>query len=278
MLKRFLSRSIPILAAVSLNLFINIAYADPIWIPGNEQAYADIEIVRPVFKNNLLSDPTGLAVFVTLRALSESKAALVFEIPYATTTYDNYFLGNNFGQETESSFGNMFTGIQIRTEGSRLSSEFGIRFPTASDNNIFANSTGILADFDRVDAFITDWISLKAIFSFDIGTGNGFCGRIRSGLTHFFHIGKETPSTTREAHFLYSAHLWYSLRNMNFGGGISGIKNLTPDDSEGQYGFMASYRYRFIKPGVHVRFPLTKGLDQVLNFVFGFNIQILPGW
>lgn len=274
-LKRLLSRSVPILAAAaSLILYTKIAYADPIWIPGNEQAYADIEIVRPVFEDNLLSEPSAAAVFVTFRTLSKARAALVLEIPYTRTTYNYYYGGEYFVKKTESSQGNMYLGMQDRISRNLLV-EFGIRLPTASDVDIFANATGILSDYDRLDAFVPDWYSVRGIINILLGR-LGLSARIRLGLSHFFKIRSKVPSGKRKSNFLYSAHLWYETGNVSFGGGFSGVRDNEESDTEGQIGLTAAYRFGFVKPGVQVRFPLTKGIDQSVNYIYGFFIQILP--
>jgi hypothetical protein len=252
---------------------VDSATADMIWTSMDDSLFISVEYANSNFKENTQLVWPSYAVFATMRAHLDLGPAFIVELPYAKSTSNGPFPpGSNLFKSGQAAFGNFYGGIQTRLKNNLLW-EIGCRLPTASDDHIRSNLSGILADYDRIDAFIADWMSIRVIANY-VPRLDRFSMRTRIGLSHFFNISKNDPAPDKEAHLLYSAHLWHNVENFHFGVGASGVRDLSRSDSEGQYGFMAAYTYEFVKATVFLRFPLTKALNRENDYVSGFSVQI----
>lgn len=248
--------------------------AQSIWNDRGDLNSVTMELSKPKFERSGFS---GLAAFLTLQMAVSDRALLVVELPYAHS-HREYYSGSG---RSDDAIGNIYLGVEIRPEDSPKSGEFGIRLPTASRDDYSANSAGVMADHDRLEAFFVDWLVINGRYNYRPQYEDGFATRFHIGPSILLYTGEGTSSSHGDVYLHYSLQPWYKAEKTSFGVGLSGVTMVSagnPFSSKGtefQIGLAAVYDGSRVRPGVNLRLPLTDYLDNSLHFVFSFNLQFL---
>jgi hypothetical protein len=262
------------IAAVTLAILPAKPYAQSIWNDRGGLNSVTLELSKPKFERSGFS---GLAAFLTLQMALTDRALLVAELPYAHSRREYY----SESGRTDDAIGNIYLGAEIRPEDSPGSGEFGIRLPTASTDHYPANSAGMLADHDRLEAFLVDRLVISGRYNYRPQYEDGFATRFHIGPSILVYTGEENRSSHGEVYLHYSVQPWYKAEKISFGVGLSGAMNVSAGNpfsghsTEFQIGLAAVYDAGRVRPGVNLRLPLTDYLDDSLDFVFSFSLQFL---
>ena len=241
-------------------------FSQSLLLPHDEN-YFGIELLKPDFDGDEVSFES-FTLFATLRHLIHDDIAIVIEAPFST--YD----ARSF--DSEIATGNLYAGLERRKPGRPYSWEFGIRFPTAPDNNGSARLVGVLSDVNRWEGFFNDLLVFVggASVRYVNPPGFGFRGRIAQTLWIPTEIGDV------DLFGLYSAHFFYLGEQVEFTGGLSGRILLTEDNLDigertfHQLDLAGVFRATQTWTGVHIRVPLDEGLVDIVNIVFGFQLGV----
>jgi len=220
--------------------------------------------------------------------LPSGEFAFIFEVPMAI--YDEKDFQSVFGPITfdaQIMIGNPLVAMEFRSSGNGLGGYgwFGIRPPIVSEDNDDAQLYGLLTDFDRLDAFLTNYVSILG--------GGGWRGELSKSADgsiqfHFGLSGLELLATENyvESEFFlkYHAQFWYIMSQFSYYIGYNGVALVSDGDldlgerTESQLTLGVRGNFGQVSPGAFIRFPLEKDLNDILSFVGGVNLLInLPG-
>lgn len=248
--------------------------AQSIWNNRDFLNSVTLELSKPKFEYSRIS---GLAAFLTLQMAPTDRTLFVVEFPYAYSSNKYYFEPGR----SDVALGNIYLGVEIRPEDSPKSGEFGIRMPTASRDHRRANSAGMMADYDRLEAFLVDWLVINGGYNYRPQNDNGFATRFHIGPSILVYTGEGNSGGHRDVYLHFSVQPWYKAEKISFGVGLSGVMMLgagspfSGNGTELQIGLAAVYDGGRVRPGVNLRLPLTDYLDDSLDFVFTVSLQFL---
>lgn len=248
-------------------------YAQSIWNDRGGLNSVTLELSKPKFESSRFS---GLAAFLTLQMALTDRTLFVVELPYAHSRSEYY----NESGRSDNAIGNIYLGVEIRPEDSPRSGEFGIRLPTASRDDYSANYAGIVADHDRLEAFLADWLIINARYIYRPQYKDGFATRFHLGPSILVYTGEGDRASSSEVYLHYSVQPWFKAEKTSFGAGFSGVMLLTGGNpfsgknTEIQIGLAVVYDAGRVRPGVNLRLPVSDYLDDSLDFVYSFSLQM----
>jgi hypothetical protein len=253
-----------VILALSQELF-----AQPVYFGDSPISTFGFEIRKPDFENNLVS---GAGVFLNFEPRVWEKAKLLIEIPL---TFYNRDATAFLEEESETALGNLFFGIRTLPVSAPTYFECGMRLPTSEEDDGNALSAGMLADYPRLDAFMPDYFALKAALGHKTWAGEDLSARFKIGPMLFLETS-DNPTVEDEFAVNYGGHLLYISEVVNFGGGLSGITLLTEEDdnTEIQFDLSLSLNAERFRPGIEFYFPLTDNLDDAVEYIIGFGLEI----
>jgi hypothetical protein len=264
------------LVAVSLG---NSLQAQSIWIDRSARTSFAIEYLKPSFHEGYLAG--SMAAFMSAHTRVSPNAAFIVELPYAHSNEGGgYYYGYGDGDQ-EDAVGNLYIGAEILSNDGRFSSEFGIRLPTAPEESWEAKQVGYLTDFDHLEAFLHDWITISMVGNLHYNYNNGYVGRLRLGPSIVLPTGDLSGEDT-EVMLHYSYQIWHESDRARIGAGITGVWSLTNEDEdlfsgeniEHQFTVAANLKCGTVCPGLLLRMPLSKDLSTIYDYVLGLNVQV----
>jgi len=168
-----------------------------------------------------------------------------------------------------------------------FSLELGTRLPlTTADDESFADVVAFLADVQRGEAFVEDFVPVIASATYRMDPAPGWSVEGRGGVSSLFYTGDDDDQDNIT--FLdYGVFGSYSLtlksqlaQSVRFGAGILGRWDVS--ESEGsfsenslhQVGLTADLGMRRVRPGLSLRVPVEKDYREVLRTSVGFYLQV----
>ena len=169
-MKQRKTRLIPILM-----LFLIVAgnlpcLAQSDWIEQQSETHITLELMRP--QSEYLDDegPFHMVIFLSGAYKFHDMLSLAIELP--ATSVDFSFSEWIFTHDEEKFlFGNPYIGLHIGGECNRLSGAIGYRIPTFSSKHYWSYGSGVVADFDRFEAFRVEmgFLTTRAYYRLPLG-------------------------------------------------------------------------------------------------------------
>ena len=235
------------------------------WTERGSRPSIALEVQKPSFADGDFSFATG-AAFLSAR-VPAGHIVLIGELPAA------------FGSISDASstvIGNPYLGLE--TGGTEVVGELGMRLPIAnvSGDDDFATGVGVFSDFDRLEAFTEDLMSVRAAVRFDRrdAGGFGFGGTMAPALF--------IPTNDGDAELFvgYAARASYAWAGASVGAEFSGRLLVTEGDlnfgerTVHQVALGAGVDLGPWRPGAYFRLPLDRDLTDTVNHVFGLSLAL----
>ncbi|MCI0404699.1 MAG: hypothetical protein L0209_01270, partial [candidate division Zixibacteria bacterium] len=220
-------------------------------------------------------------------AFTENFAA-VAELPFAhggvetlefTGNFDS--LGNPIfasGTESDNVLGNPYLGVEFHFPNSSFSMELGGRPPLGSlgitEEGELSSFLAFFTDYDRFEAFFPDLVFATWKVGLSHTSPTGLITRFRLGPSFMASTAGGEPELFAD----YSAQGGYQGNTFTFWTGLTGRAILTEGDlsfgerTVHQFGLSGHFTAGRFIPGLLLRLPMDADLDDVLDFVFGFNV------
>jgi hypothetical protein len=248
--------------------------AQSIWLDRRHDKTVGLEVLIPDFKTEDGGGVSGWALFIALRAPLSDQLRFAGELPFVHANLESgsFF----FRSGSQNSFGNPYLGLEIGRQGSLVFGEIGVRVPLASEDNFGAALVGVITDFDRIEAFLPNVVSIAGMLNVHQVGQTGFALRLRGGPA----LAISTEGNDTELLIGYSAQAGYETEAVSILGGVTGRANMTEENADfgersvHQIGFNASLGLGKVRPGVHFRLPLDDDLKESLDFVFGLHLGV----
>jgi hypothetical protein len=247
--------------------------AQSIWLEpyGDRELY--LEILKPQFDAGNLGFLTT-NWYLTGRLTVSEKLALVAELPFAYAEADAEI---DLFDVSDATIGNPYLGVELHSVSSGLFGELGLRIPLAAQRNA-GTLTGLLTDFvDRTEAFLPDVLTLQGALNYGLRLPSGFGARFRAGSVVWLDVGDGAADT--EVSIVYSGQAWYDAGAVVAGGGLSGRWVVTAEGDLGettvhQLVMLTDVRLGQFRPGIQLRIPIDKDLNDALDLVFGLKLAL----
>lgn len=278
-----------ICTVVLFGLWTGLVLAQSPWLNDTRTSSISLEWDKPIFDDRTFErkDVTAVssAMFLTGHVKITENFLFVGELPISHFGYKN---GNPFGGEDNSTMlGNIYAGgiynVDLRNPDNHLFVELGVRFPTArTPDNIewFGNFTGQKSEAsDRMEAFQWDTWSVPLIGNFITPVSGPFALKVRLGTVYCI-FADDLKDLENDLHLVYGLTGLYRDSNVEAHLGFSGRNTYVGNDpdffEEGFTQLRAGVALPFgnIVPGVFVRKPLGENFNRLVNFSYGFNIEI----
>jgi hypothetical protein len=266
---------------IVLLLLSSAATAQNIWTSERGGSVVTLEYLRPAFKNNTTPELTVQTFTLSGRIQLPSGDILKIELPYAMATRDDYTI-SNFGFNytipgfSSKSVGNLYTGIEFRSEESTSSLDLGLRLPMTSDKEI-APLMAISTDVDRYEAFVPNLLAMNALYNYTTKSTDVFGFHFRFGPTLWVNTKSNSGGDKTEVLLAYSLQGGIHTETFDCMAGYSGRMILTGDGDLSkrtfhQLGILASARISSFHPGLYYRVPLDENLKEMISGVFGVSL------
>lgn len=264
--------------ALSLLTGAKPASGQSLWIPRDGKQALMVELLRPSLEG---IDAAFLspAIFVSSRLAFSSNFTFVGEIPYShhkSTQTGTDFDGNEITiEESSSTIGNIYLGVEGAVTSSPIFGELGVRIPLTSEDEGFAQFRGLVSDVARWEAFYEDAVSIQAGFNLREVTPTHVAYRLRLSPTLVIPTEGGLDS---ELFAIYAWQIGYEGRVVRVGGALGGRVLLTEnfgnlgERSTNQFEFHADFGPWKIRPGFELRLPLGE-LSEAVPVVLGVSIS-----
>lgn len=258
--------------------------AQSAWLPPTDGSSVSVEVYR-LDRPSTLNNFNGTIIFLSARLRKSSGLTYVIEVP-AVRSDKRFSPVSPTPQKAQTAVGNPYLGISFaKNQSSSFTLDAGIRLPLAPNGKPTARVVGLESDFDRWEAFGPDLFSMRVLF------GGKWSGSTSPLITKWIKVGGTVigPTNNQDSDLLidFQAGLRFIEDNLNFNTAIIGRTLLTQsglsfmERSEFILGFDASLTFGSIRPGLHIRVPLTDNglfdLGRRLSSVIGANLTYLFG-
>ena len=244
--------------------------AQSLWLIDTTNRAINIELMKPFFEGG-----EDISFFSTSQIISgkfrmSDKLFLVSELPFASFASEV--------SDSEFTYGNPYLGFMFYDRGGSYFFEGGLRFPIANEEKSSALFLGYFTDFDRLEAYVPDLLSISLKNSFIKKNSANYLLKAMAGISFWIPRG-ENPQDN-EVLLDYGIHTGYDGNKVQLLGGITGRLIVTVEDADiGErtlHNFGASARYKFKKaqPGLMLRVPLDEDFGDFINLIMGFNLTI----
>ncbi|MGH7491173.1 MAG: hypothetical protein ACREOO_02135 [bacterium] len=240
-----------------------------------------LEVLKPQFKFGDAEPSTfTTAWFITVDLPVWGKLNLVAQLPFAMGKLE----GGSVPTEDET-IGNPAVGLRFKHE--RLDIELSLRLPLAKEGS-FAGFVGVIADFDRQEAFIADLVPLAGMVrsKIDISKFNirPYAGATLNVVTDTKvtdndfaqEIFNKLKQNSFEMHVLYGAEGWWVPGKFNLGAAFNGRVWPTSggnfrESAVHQMTFRTKYNFGKFTPSLMFRAPFD---DLSLDYVIGLDAEL----
>jgi|WetSurMetagenome_2_1015567.scaffolds.fasta_scaffold92343_2 hypothetical protein len=236
-----------------------------------------IEIFKPEFNSYSV---TGYMGFFDLWTGVSDKVIFMADLPYSHSNVSSEY----FGRHSDDAIGNVYLGLKIMSGSTSSFCELGIRLPTApTDRGQNALYLGALSHINRLEAFFPNLnLVASGTFGFDGTTQSGISTHFRFGPSILFFKKDYDYDKSSEFFLHYDGNLWYENKIGGIGAGISAVTIVTEEnlfsENEGrnavQLDFGANFRIGKIKPGLQFSVPLTRGLENRIDYLLSLNLFV----
>lgn len=256
-----------------------------VWLQQNRSKFLALELLKPNFEENTNVN-FSTSIFILTGSVPVSKMVhLVGELSFVHVSFDvvNFnFPDGTFTSETKSEnmFGNPYLGIEVGKPDANGYATLGIRVPVVPDNKSSAFITGLVSDFNRMEAYTPDIWTLAGRIHYQIKSSSGFVSKYRFGPTIWFN-SDDFSGDNGELWLDYSTMLGYETKKFSVMGGLTGRLIVSEDELDfsertfHQFGVAASIRLANFQPGLYLKVPLDDDLFlDAVDFVLGFNVGV----
>ena len=267
-----------IVAALTVNLMLALLpaslAAQSVWIDQHLDQGLALEALKPSFSEG--GDVTFLTsvLYLSGRLRLSERVRVVAELPVS-----HFGADDEFGDEGGTSLGNPYVGVEIAEAGASTFFEVGLRVPLASEEG-GGLETGFLADYDRVEAFVPDWVSILLVPNYVYDSLSGFSVRLRLGPSLLVATDKDEFSDRVELFGLYGAQLWYQAGQVRVGAGFTGRLIVTEEGlnfeerSVHHVGVALIGDLGTVRSGLHLKVPVDEELGDILDYVVGVSLSV----
>ena len=131
------------------------AAAQDLWPEPRREATVDVEWVRPRIEGTDLGTFTGL-YRLTVAVPVDERARVVVVVPYTVAEIES-----SFAEDEDAALGNVYIGAEIGPPGGTLTGQLGAYLPTAAEDAGDPAVLGFLGDFDRLEAYLPNSLSMR---------------------------------------------------------------------------------------------------------------------
>ena len=242
------------------------AAAQSVWLDVRGDATAGFEALRPILASTQGVSLTSGVLVLSARRLLRDGVVVEAEVPFAR------FAGDG-AAPADHEFGNPYLGVEVLLRGTPLFLEVGARPPIVSSGN--AAVIGLLSDLDRWEAFVDDLVPVGALANYEFRNASGSYARLRAGPVAWIGVGdRDTEVIGR-----FGVYAGIDRGTFDVGVGLSGFGVLTEGGSLGertrwQATISGATAAGPVRPGVDVRFPVDRDLQNLLDAVIGVRLSI----
>jgi hypothetical protein len=262
-----------VLAAAALSA-AEPAEAQSFLLPATPEKGVWIEAARADFKGFEAAFPST-TWFISGRLPVTPRLSATVDVPFSYARLD--VAGAD--SETSSVFGNPYVGAEFAAVPDRLTLEAGLRLPlNTADSESFADVLAVLADPQRMEAFMDNTVPVTVAASLEHAVSNVLSLRGRAGIMSAFYTGDDAPDT--DVAVDYGAVGTYTAGPARVALGFSGRWFTTADEggfgenSLHHVGLGADVKVGRVRPGVSVRIPLDGDYRDVLGSSIGVYLQV----
>jgi hypothetical protein len=202
------------------------------------------------------------------------------ELPIARTGFD----AGSGVSESSVQVGNPYLGLTVRGEGKSVGLQFGVRVPTASDPSTSigeaANQMGVLADFDRFEAFAPKVFTARAAVEVRHTTPDGLLLRAKLGPSLLVDTHSGNSGDTQELYADYGVRAGYEGADVSATVGFTGRALITEGDlsfaerTVHQVTGALELRLGRVRPSALVRFPLDDDFRALTGVIVGLGVRV----
>lgn len=240
-----------------------------------------LEVSHPIFKEFDVTLPTSIWYASGQLPLTDRIRARA-DLPLAFAD----FKGAHESVGSSTVLGNPYVGLAFDPLPA-FSLELGTRLPlTTADDESFADVVAFLADVQRGEAFVEDFVPVMGSAAYRVKPAAGWSVEGRGGVSSLFHTGDDEDQGNIT--FLdYGVFGSYSMdlrpqwaQSARLGAGVMGRWDVSEDEgsfsenSIHQVGLTADLGMRRVRPGLSLRVPVDKDYRDVLKTSVGFYLQV----
>jgi hypothetical protein len=250
--------------------------AQSIWTDRDRDRAISVELIVPNFGGNA-TVYSGYVLTLSSRFSVTNSLHLVIEAPFV---HGN--ITTSFSSQSQNIAGNPYLGLEIATRKPFLYMEAGARIPIVSDEQDIAATIGGRSDIDRFEAYAPNIVQISGAVNIQpvITSGLGF--RLRIGPTYDIAIrqhGNTVTTQNSDLYLLYSEQLYYKNELVNIGLGLTGrtilTNSRTNDRTVDMFEIAGKMYFGKFEPGMTMRLPLDRSLANVLDFTYGFTVEMV---
>jgi hypothetical protein len=264
---------IPAAAVLLMLLPAPAAQAQSIWTPRFDRGSVSVEVYKPSFDNDADLTFASSLWFVTARVPAASGVFFVGDLSYSHISYS--YIGFK-DDESSSTIGNPYVGVEFRRTGDDLSFELGTRLPLVDDKEPAASFYGLYGDLRRWEAWVEDILPVSLLAHYQKSDDRGFGVRIDAGPILWIATGDREDS---ELFVLLSIQGIYTGEDARASAGIVSRAILTNENYDGaestfhEFGVSTAFRFGHVWPGFQFRIPLDEDLTDTIDYTFGLQMN-----
>lgn len=259
------------------------AAAQAPWVSRDGERTLMLEVLRPSLEG-FDSELISAAFFLSGRWTVSSRISVVGELPFVRHKSTYLFFGPF--DNSSSTIGNPYAGVELRLASGPAFLEFGVRPPLAADDEPLASFTGNVSDVTRWEAFTDEQFAVVGAFNIREVTPSLIAFRLRLSPTVVLPTGSDNAEETR-LYAIYSFQVGYQGSKARIGAGMSGRSQITDEADPSLFGFggvnvgerslsqfelHADFLPGPIRPGLDLHVPLD-ALSGVSSVVLGVSLS-----
>jgi len=233
-----------------------------------------VRYLRPYF-----DDSEGLSTFSGVYDFSfnipvSSKINLVGSLPYTTISIDD--------EDSESGIGNVYLGIQTRSElsdGKSNSLSVGVFLPTAPDDKWSCSYLGWFSNYHDIQKYAPDVMTLYFNYAGYKTNPNGVRLGFELGPNFFIPTGDDNNDKT-ELFLHYGFSCGLQLNKFALSTELTGLVFLSEDFEELSDRFVHSlvmggqWTGSTVRPGLFYKIYLKKDLNDFIDGILGLKLDV----
>ena len=276
-----LALTLPSLSAVP-------ASGQPYWMPREEAGGPVLmfEFLRPNVESidrSFLSS----TYFLSARVPASSTVSLVGELPYSNfkaTLEGTDINGNPVSiEESGSTIGKPYVGLELSSSDSPVFGELGVRVPLVNEDELDARALGLLTDVSRWEAFLPKAVFVQGAFNVREVTDSKVEYRLRLSPVVLIATDKDFYPDGAELFGVYAWTIGYHGSFVRVGTGLSGRVLLS--ESAGNLGERSLNQFELhadigswsLRPAFEMKVPLGT-LADTIPVVLGASVSWGPKW
>lgn len=279
-------RQSPLVTAGCLLAFLvtRPAQAQTYWHDETTGSAIRLDVLKPFLKGDGNQFMSG-ALFLSSSTAIGKSVRIEAELPVARSSLEAGIAGpGSSPSQSAIRLGNPYLGLRYGGEGKPVAFQFGVRLPTADDPDTFigegANAVGVLADFDRFEAFAPKVFTARASVEVRHIMPDGIVFRAKLGpsLTVDTHNG--TSGDAQELYADYGLRAGYEGPIVTATVGVTGRALITESDVSFAErtvhqitGALEIGRGR-VRPSGLIRLPLDDDFRRLTGVIVGLGVRV----